>query len=78
MIMKFLRNLKKKLNDIRNFQIYSDFWFQLNSKIELDRSSSSRREKTRNNFENLLFNLNSRICQIDNNKFECNFFPVIF
>lgn len=72
------RSLKKKLDDIKDFQIYSDEWFQLNSKIELDRSSQSRKEATKNNFENVMFNLNSRICIQLNSKTICKNYPVIF
>ncbi|RNA02773.1 tetratricopeptide repeat 17-like [Brachionus plicatilis] len=71
-------NLKKKLDDLKDFQIYSDEWFQLNSKIELERSSQSRKETTRNNFENMLLNSKSRICQENNKKIECQDLAIHF
>ena len=41
-------HLEKKLKDLKDFQLNSDESFQLNNKVELERSSVNRREFTRN------------------------------
>ncbi len=40
-------NLQKKLEELKDYQAYSDEWFQLSSKIELEKSSKDRKDFTK-------------------------------
>ncbi|CAF0907060.1 unnamed protein product [Brachionus calyciflorus] len=68
-------NLQKKLDELKDYQSYSDEWFHLNSKIELEKSSSNRKEITTSIYNNLLYNTISKICSWNNdnnnNNMEC-------
>ena len=54
--------MQKKLDELKEYQSYTDEWFHLNSKLETERSSPSRREYTKKLYENFMANVTSTIC----------------
>lgn len=47
---------------MKEYQSYTDEWFQLNSKLESEKSSPSRKEFTKKLYENFMANVTSTIC----------------
>lgn len=56
-------NLQKKLNELNNFQKYSDEWLHLNNKLNKEKSSANRRKFTQNFYENYMNNSTNYICK---------------
>ncbi len=54
-------NLQKKLDQLKDYQSYSDEWFHVSSKFELERSSSKRKEFTKNFYNEFRTNTTSKI-----------------
>ena len=73
-------NLQKKLDELKDYQTFSDEWFQLSSKIEFEKSSRDRKDFTRKLYEQFVRNRTSTICDWNeveaDFKLECKEIPV--
>ena len=52
-------NLQKKLDELKDYQAYSDEWFQLSSKVELEKSSRDRKDFTIKAYREFMANFQS-------------------
>jgi len=54
--------LKKKLEELKDYQALSDEWGQLNTKVNSETSSIQRKEHTKHAYEQLLSSLKCKLC----------------
>jgi tetratricopeptide (TPR) repeat protein len=71
--------LQKKLDELKDYQTDSDEWFQLSSKIELEKSSRDRKDFTRKVYNDFMSKSHASICdwsKLTTFTLKCARFPV--